>query len=654
MKNILLISPDSDNEALWVSGEDGPCDNVRNNMVPLGLATVAGLTPADDFHVDIWDELVHGLITDETMLSREYDLVGLTGYKAHQRRCREVAAIFRQRKIPTAIGGPGVSSSPYEYRDDFDILFIGEVEKTWPQFLRDWTASKHKAEYRQIEKPDLTESPLPKWDSIAGDLQKYAMGCVQTTRGCPFDCEFCDVIYLFGRRARHKPIANILEEVKALERLGLSTIFFCDDEFIGDPKYTKEMLRQLIPINNSFAKPLAYSTQLTMNLSKDEELLRLMADANFNLVFIGIETPNIKSLKETHKYQNIRNDLIADVHKILSYGIAIRAGIIVGFDNDDLGIFDMQFEFIQNACLPSLAINMLKAPLGTKLWSRLRQEGRVVSLVNIQGKGHPRTYTNILPKSMSRVELLRGYRELLVRVCEWENFVARIRGFVSLVRHRPNVPVRLVPDEDLALLVAGLNLESDVSQSLAGLIEHTKKTAPFMMRRVRQLIVQHAKYLQTLAKLLEQIDRQLELELDENLVLQPDNRAIVISQSFRNSFREMFPPVYRRVYMNIGDKNLVPQALTEVFLDFLVRWSDSFERLEPYHMEFLNEICDRTCANLNGTKPEKFVPVVSTDLPIPDVKRSRLADDVFMSVDQELLKFIKMRSRTSQKAQSGR
>jgi radical SAM superfamily enzyme YgiQ (UPF0313 family) len=647
MKNILLVSPESDNEALWVSGEDGPCDRILNNMVPLGLATVAGLTP-NKFHVDIWDELVHGLIDKETEFSRDYDLVGLTGYKAHQRRCREVSSVFRERSILTAIGGPGVSSSPHEYRDDFDILFIGEAEKSWPQFLRDWESGSNLSEYRQIEKPDLADSPLPNWDSIIDDLPKYAMGCVQTTRGCPFDCEFCDVIYLFGRRARHKPIPNILEEVKALERRGLSTIFFCDDEFIGDPKYTKDLLRALIPLNNSFARPLSYSTQLTMNLSKDEELLRLMADANFNLVFIGIETPNKKSLEETHKYQNIRNDLIADVHKILSYGIAIRAGIIVGFDNDDLGIFDMQFEFIQKACLPSLAINMLKAPLGTKLWSRLRQEGRVVSLVNIQGKGHPRTYTNILPKAMSRVELLRGYRDLLERVCQWEHFAERIRGFVSLVQYHPNVSLIPVPEDELARLSTTLNVGSEAAKHIADLIEHTRQSAPFMMRRVKQLIVQHGKYLETLAKLLEQIDRQLELELDDNLVLQPDNRAVAVSQNFRDAFNRMFPPVHRRVYMNLNDKDMVPKALTEVFIDFLVRWGESFKQVEPYHLEFLNEICDRTCASFNGTQPQDFVPATTTDLSIPNVKRTRLADDVLMSVDQELLKFIKTRSVRSQ------
>ncbi len=639
-RSILLVSPESDNEALWVSGDESTFSQVLNNVPPLGLATIAGLTPAD-IEVDIWDENVHGRIDRTTTFRRAYDLVGVTGYKVHLPRGREVARIFRERGTPVAAGGPGVSGSPNEYRGEFDYLFIGEAEFTWPEFLRDWQAGSPRPEYRQIDKPDLADSPLPRWDSIAGDFGRYAMGMVQTTRGCPFDCEFCDVIYLFGRRARHKPIANVLEEVKALQRLGMTTIFFADDEFIGDPKYTKALLRELIQLNNSFPRPLSYSTQLTMNLSKDTEMLELVADANVNLLFVGIETPNRESLREAHKYQNMRADLVADVHKILSYGLAVRAGIIVGFDHDQADIFDMQFDFIQKACIPSLGINMLKAPLGTRLWTRLRQEGRVISLANIPNKGHSRTYTNIMPKHLGRLELLLGYRDLLARTHTWDAYSERIRGFVSAVRRAPQVRETPVTLEEARGLGVRLGVDAGGTRAIDEIFEHTARVAPFMMGRVKELVVQHVKYLGTLAELWPQIDRQIAVESRTDLTFTLDNRAIVIADAFRGAaYESVFPEVYRRVYLNLEDKSRLPEALTEVFVDFLVRWGEGFEGIEAYHRTFLNEISDRTCARLNGVPPEQFVPGDSPDLPVPDYRRRRLSDDILKAVEQEMSRFL--------------
>lgn len=640
MRRILLVSPDSDNESLWITGEEASAGTVMNNMVPLGLATVAALTPPD-IHVDIWDEVVHGRIGRETASDNTYDLVGITGYKTHMPRCREIAAVFRERGTRVAIGGPGVSGTPEAYRGDFDMLFIGEAERTWPQFLKDWEAGCHRDEYRQIVKPDLTNSPLPRWDSLVHDLPKYAMGCVQTTRGCPFDCEFCDVIYLFGRRARHKPIERVLEEVRALQRLGMASIFFCDDEFLGDPRYAKTLLRALIPLNNSFPRPLTYSTQLTMNLSKDERLLELMADANFDLVFIGVETPNRASLRETSKHQNLRKDLARDVRRILSYGIAIRAGIIVGFDHDDASIFDTQFDFINQACLPSVAINMLKAPLGTRLWSRLRKDDRVITLAKVKDRlGHARSYTNIVPKLMSRIQLMQGYRGLLLRVHTWEAFRRRMCGFASLVRRRPNVS-----EEPLSASQArrwcGVRAKSAAGRSaIDAIIDHTQEVAPFMMRRIKTAIVQFAEYQESLARLIPQIDRQIDMESTGEFPLKPDDRPITVSDGFRAAYPGLFADVCGRVQTHLKDPDQLPEALTEIFVDFLVHSGEEFRAPSPYHSSFLREIGDRTCARLNGQTLGSSVPVRSVTGAAPPVRRNRLAEDVFTSIEQELLKHV--------------
>jgi radical SAM superfamily enzyme YgiQ (UPF0313 family) len=640
MKNILLINPKYEKQLWWVADDIGP---VVHDFIPLGPATIAAMTP-NDFRVDIWDEIIRGPINEQTKFECNYDLVGLSGYRTHIPRCRELARIFHKRGIPVAFGGPGVSGAPDLCGDDFDILFIGEAEKTWLQFLRDWQSGNYRSEYRQIEKPDLVDSPVPKWDSIASDLYKYAMGCVQTTRGCPFDCEFCDVIYLFGRRPRHKPIERVLEEVKVLERLGMSGIFFCDDDFIGSPRYAKELLRALIPLNNSFVKPLTYTTQATITLSNDDEMLELMADANFHQVFIGIETPNVESLKETGKYHNVRKNLVADVHKILSYGIAIRAGIIVGFDHDDINIFDTQYNFIQEACMPIVLLNVLNAPVGTRLWRRLREEGRVLNIADSLNRGQTRGYTNIQPKMMSRIELLKGYRDLAQKIYSWESFSQRVRGFVSLARRQPKVNYDQPTNEQMTRLGSTLNTDRDGHKAIEEITEHVRRHAPWLMRTVRELVIQHARYRQTVAERLpEQVSRQIELESSGKVIFKKDNRPVPIPGSFRAKFNQIFSEVYKRTYLNLTNKDNIPEAMIEIFVDFLVRWGSGFKQLEEHHIEFLKEIVDRTCTKFNGQPPQDFQPITA-GAPIEDVRRARLSDDVLKSVEQELIKLVQTKT----------
>ncbi len=645
MKNILLISPAADNEGLWITGNEGP--QVLNNMAPLALAVVAGLTP-DGFKVQIWDELVHGEIDAGTVFEKDYDLVGITGYKTHLKRSREIAAVFRERSIPVAVGGPGVSGTPQHYQDDFDILFIGEAEKTWPEFLRQWEAGSYRSEYRQINKPDLTESPLPDWSSISAVMKKrYGMGCIQTTRGCPFDCEFCDVIQLFGRQPRHKSIKNILEEVRVMERLDMSSVFFCDDEFSGDPKYTKELLLKLISVNNSFKTPRAFSTQLALSISGKEDLLELLADANFNMLFVGVETPNRESLEETNKRQNLRQDMVAAVHKILSYGIAIRAGMILGFDHDTPEIFDAQYNFIQEACIPSVTINMLKAPIGTRLWARLRREGRVVSLVSEKDRlGHPRSYTNILPKGMSRVELMEGYLGLLERVYSWESFTARICGFVSLIERRPALRFPDFTPEDVEKLIGTLGLGPEGREAVGKIFSHTCKSAPYMAARVKELVVQHVKYGASVAALLPQLRRQIEFERLGKFVFEKDSSPVPVPEAFRDEYESIFKDSCKRVSGGLKDSGKLPEALVEVFVDFLVSSGKGLLKVEAHHRLYLKEICDRTSERYNAEQEDADRLVEENRGlagPSDDQKQvggyedRRLADSVLRTVEQELV-----------------
>lgn len=635
-QSILLVSPFSDNEALWVTGDETA--EVKNNFPPLGLATIAGLTPVDEFDVHIWDEIVHGLISEETEFDYPIDIVGVTGYSNHMARCVEISRVLRNRGILVVAGGPGVSSSPHTFRKAFDVLFINEAEYTWPEFLRDWKTGEYKAEYRQIDKPDMNDSPMPRWTVMAEDMKHYAMGNVQTTRGCPFDCEFCDVIYLFGRRQRHKPVERVVEEVRIQAAYGLRTIFFSDDEFSGNRRYAKELLRALIALNDELPERLTFSTQISLSIHNDKELMELLAEANFDLVFVGIESASEESLKGANKKQNLKGGTVTEnVKSILSYGIGIRGGMIVGFDEDDTSIFNTQFQFIQESALTSFGIFMLKAPLGTKLWQRLMREGRVLNMaVNKKLLGHPRSYTNIFPKQMTRIELMEGFHDLLKEAYSWPNFADRVCKFVSRVNYRPTWLVDTGFRIDRNALVAQLSGGEEMSAAVEKIVSHTESVAPHLSRKVRTLILQHGKYHQTIQGVLPQILRQIELEKAGRLTLKPDNRMMPPSKAVRAAFDQVFPELHREIYVNLEDKKKVPAALTEVFVDFFVRWGEDFEELEDHHIDFLQEIAARTCASFNGRAPETFAMQDASAQEVPDVKKSRLGDDVFKNVWLEI------------------
>lgn len=642
MKKILLVNPGMDSEiAIYEGLTQLPFLNKRSFMTPLQLATLSALTP-DGIEVDIWDESVRGCI-DETTNLKDYDLVGITGFAMHVHRARQLAQLFRKRGILVVVGGAGVSSMPERYRDDFDVLFIGEAEYTWRQFLSDWRSGAYRKEYQQITKPDMSDSPLPRWDSIAEDMKYYILGSVQTTRGCPFDCEFCDVTFLYGRQLRHKPIERVIEEVCFLERLGTDGIFFCDDNFVGNPGYAKDLLRELIPVNNSFARPLIYHTYISLNVAKNDELLELLADANFGTLFIGIETPNKESLKETGKLQNYKTDMLKDVHKILSYGLPITAGMIVGFDHDDKDIFDWQFEFIQEACIPIPLVNMLKAPPGTKLWSRLLNERRLIEAKDYvaKHKGGIRAQTNIIPKQMTRVELMTGFKRLLKRTDDWDNFAKRVKGFVSMVKRRPNVTYEQAPEEQARLLLQQLfNAISDekTRNAIFDILSYTRQQVPFMLRKIFMLVLRHISNVGWTEQVHQALDKQIALE-ESTSSLEPyiDKSPILISDGFREEYRKVFPEIYQRVLDGLFDKSLLPEALIEVFTDFLMRFGDTFEEMEEHHRVALHEIAEHTIASKNRIQEQK---IAHPGEDVSDFRRmNEFRVEVLKSVERDLREF---------------
>ncbi len=606
MSRILLVAPKFDSEfakARQLARVDVHGDAVQSLMIPLHLATVAALTPAE-FEVDIWDEGARGEIDDQTDLGAEYDLVGVTGYIAHIPRAIKLAEVFHRRGLPVVIGGPGVSGAPEMCRGVFDVIFLGEAELTWPRFLSEWKQGIHRNEYRQVERPDLSSSPLPRWDMIAEDIKRYRLAGVQTTRGCPYDCEFCDVIHLFGRQPRHKPVGRVVEEVIALQKLGAQRIFVCDDDFIGDKRYARELLRALIPVNNSFDPPLTYSTQLTIDLAHDEELMELMADCNFTQALIGIETPRVASLEETNKIQNLRSDLVEDCKRIHSYGIAVKAALIVGFDSDDTAVFDEQVRFVEDASIPITSINTMKAYPGTPLWVRLQRENRVVDVSDIYDES-PKVVSNIIPKGMTRVEMLEGYARLLADVRSWESFTRRMKAFIGGIKRKPNVAppspaVRAQRMEKMMKAREALTfLPEEARQAVTEIMMYTMQNAPNMMEHVGVLMMQHAMDHALLPYHTDIVQRQIDRTVSGELKLAPDPSAGMVPDGFRSALRGVMPTIFDRLSDGVSNKSDIPEAMVALLKDFLIRWGPTFERFEDYHMVYVGELCDRHIERFN-------------------------------------------------------
>jgi radical SAM superfamily enzyme YgiQ (UPF0313 family) len=399
---------------------------------PLGLLTLAALTPPD-FHVTLCDENAGERVDYNTTAQ----IVGITGYNLQNARVYAQAERFRAAGKTVVLGGPLANLLPEECRPHCDVLFQGEAEYTWLQFLNEYRAGQWADAYVQEDKIHLPDSPPPRLDILR---HRYLQGIVQCTRGCPFTCEFCDIIVMYGRKMRFKPVAQVLQEVQAWQRLGMGQVFFADDNFVGHRAYARELLQALAAWNRRQPRPLAFYTQVSIDMVRDEELLRLLRDANFASVFIGIETPRKASLAETRKTQNEKLDLVDAVHTIQSYNLFTWAGMIVGFDHDDVDIFDEQYEFLQRAQIPVAMLSVLLAIPRTPLYQRLEAEGRL--LMYTDGPTLPTDLdhddhvhwegtdgrTNFRPLQMSMEQLQEGQRRLYQQLYAPDAFQARLLG----------------------------------------------------------------------------------------------------------------------------------------------------------------------------------------------------------------------------------
>ena len=383
----------------------------RSTMISGSLSSVAGL--CGDHNVYLLDENVEEI--DWESLGK-YDIVGVTGMNVQKVRIRQILLRLRELKIFTVVGGPFVSVKESFFDGLCDVKFVGEAETTWPQFLDDYSRGKPtENRYEQSRPTDMTKVPRPRYDHLKVD--RYATGALQYSRGCPFECEFCDIIVIFGRKPRVKDPDQLVAELDDMRRAGFHSVFIVDDNFIGNKKKAKALLVKLIPWMEQHNYPLRLTTEASIDLANDPELLDLMYRANFRSVFIGIETPRLESLNETKKFQNVRGDTLeAKLARIRNAGLDVNAGFIVGFDNDDKEIFEDQFRFIQENGITLAMVGMLQAIPRTPLYERLQREGRLV-------EEDPNC--NFIPKQMTREELRQGYWELVKRLYTPEAFFDR-------------------------------------------------------------------------------------------------------------------------------------------------------------------------------------------------------------------------------------
>ena len=413
--DIVLINPQFA-MSYWGLDHALPLFGKRANMPVASLPLLAALTPAPHTMALI-DENIEPI--DWNRCARA-DMVGVTGLSVQRFRMKEILLNLKQLGCFTVVGGPWISVQEDFFGDLADVIFIGEAEETWPRFLTEWVQKKHQGRYEQAEKSDMSKVPTPRFDLLKS--QHYLFGSLQFSRGCPFQCEFCDIIVTFGRRPRIKTSAQIIAELEAIRRQGMALVFIVDDNLIGNKKAIKEVLRDIRTWQQDNGYPMCFFTEASIDLADDPELMRLMVEINIAVVFIGIESPNEASLRETKKFQNLRTGgtLLEKVHRIQRAGMDVSCGMILGFDNDDAGIFDAQRQFIRDSRITSTMIGMLHAVPKTPLYSRLAAAGR------LDPDDPPPFGTNVIPLKIGREELRDGYVAVLNDLYEPEAYFDRL------------------------------------------------------------------------------------------------------------------------------------------------------------------------------------------------------------------------------------
>lgn len=439
--NILLVYPRFP-DTYWSFHYALEFQGKRAAQPPLGLMTVAALLPPS------WSKR---LIDTNVERLREKDLawadvVFLSGMHVQQKDLTAIVRRCRARGLRTVVGGP-ITSSVGREELGCDHVAIGEAEELMAELASDLEKGTARAEYQAAEKPSMERSPLPDLSLIR--MKRYSTMTVQYSRGCPFSCEFCDIIEIYGRRPRTKAVAQVIAELDQLYVAGWrGPVFIVDDNFIGHKARAKVLLAAMAEWQRAHDYAFRFITEASLNLSDDAELMQAMKDAGFASVFLGIETPDEGSLAATNKHQNTRRDLLESIALIQGYGMEVMGGFILGFDTDREDIFERLVEFIQKSGIPIAMVGLLQAMPGTQLFRRLAGEGRIL---HAGGGNNTGCELNFLPR-MNPERLMEGYRSVLRQIYASDSYYQRVRQYLQ--RCRPRYRANLSPGNVRALVLS--------------------------------------------------------------------------------------------------------------------------------------------------------------------------------------------------------
>jgi len=404
----------------------------KASLPPLGLLTVAAMLP-QDWSKRLVDENVRGLTAADLAWA---DIVFVSAMIAQRESARALIARCRAAGKTIVAGGPLFTAEHAQF-PEVDHFVLNEAETTLAPFLRDFAAGAARRVYASAEYPDLGATPIPLWE--LADLRHYHSMSIQFSRGCPFDCEFCNVTALFGHRPRTKRPAQVIAELEALYRQGWRrAVFFVDDNLIGNKRDVRQGLLPALIAWQRGKRGISFYTEASINLADDDALMHSMVEAGFDTVFIGIETPDDASLAECNKRQNRGRDLVRDVKRIQRAGLQVQGGFIIGFDSDTSSIFQRQIEFIQKSGIATAMVGLLNAAPQTRLYERLKREGRLLGEMtgdNVDGT------TNFVPR-MSAEALREGYRNVLSHLYAPGAYYRRVRTFLREY-HPPKVAISL-------------------------------------------------------------------------------------------------------------------------------------------------------------------------------------------------------------------
>lgn len=406
----------------------------KSSHPPLGLATIAAMLP------ETWNrKLIDQNIKKITQKDLEWaDMVFISAMSIQEKTVRKLIHRCKEIDKPVVAGGPLFSEDPDKF-PEVDYLILNEAEITLQEFLIDLSEGNLRRIYTTAHYPDIKNTRIPAYELL--DLKKYAVMSLQLSRGCPYNCEFCQITGLYGRKVRLKSTSQILAELtKIYECRWRGDVFFVDDNFIGNRSFLK---KDLLPALTTWMKerkyPFRFITEASVNLADDEPLMTLMTEAGFKTIFVGIETPNVESLVECNKHQNKNRDLLESVRKIQESGLFVMGGFIVGFDHDTPSIFNRQIEFIQKSGIVSAMVGLLNAPKKTRLYERLVRENRIID----EFKGNNTDLAiNFIPK-MNLDELHKGYENILHAIYSCQPYYERVKDCLSRYKAKTRLPVQL-------------------------------------------------------------------------------------------------------------------------------------------------------------------------------------------------------------------